>query len=355
MLHEACNMTRTGNIPNMVVHSLERVLPAHWRVRLKEDSQLDACVEVRTADAQTVRLLLEVKRTIEPRDVEAIARQVEDKQHHGRRRGVAVVVSPFLTRRTRELLEEAGLSYLDLTGNCRIVSETPGMFISTPGAETNPKTGEKKERSLKGPVAGRVVRALCDYRPPVGVRALASRATADPGYVSRVASYLEREALIIRRGRGTIEDVHWRPLLQRWAQDYSPFTTETMRQYLDPRGVGGFTSRLRTLGKRYALTSSWSAAVIAPVAPPRLVTCYVDDPEQVASALSLRPADAGINVRLVVPFDPVVYERTWERDDLTHVALPQAAADLLNSPGRGPEEATALLEWMEEHQDDWRA
>jgi hypothetical protein len=91
-----------------------------------------------------------------------------------------------------------------------------------------------------------------------------------------------------------------------------------------------------TLGKRYALTSSWSAAVIVPVAPPRLVTCYVDDPEQVASASSLRPADASINVHLVVPFDPVVYERTWERDGLTYVALPQAAADLLNSPGRGP-------------------
>jgi hypothetical protein len=37
------------------------------------------------------------------------------------------------------------------------------------------------------------------------------------------------------------------------------------------------------------------------------------------------------------------------------LALSQVAADLLTSPGRGPNEAEALMEWMRNNEDSWRA
>jgi hypothetical protein len=52
-------------------------------------------------------------------------------------------------------------------------------------------------------------------------------------------------------------------------------------------------------------------------------------------------------VALAVPFDPVVYDsRTAKKEGITVVAPSQIAVDLLGMPGRGPNEAEALIEWM---------
>jgi len=57
---------------------------------------------------------------------------------------------------------------------------------------------------------------------------------------------------------------------------------------------------------------------------------------------------------LARPFDTVVFDRTFKRDGLQFVSLSQAAADLLTGPGRSPEEAESLIEWMKAHEDAWR-
>lgn len=62
-----------------------------------------------------------------------------------------------------------------------------------------------------------------------------------------------------------------------------------------------------------------------------------------------------MNVALVRPFDQIVSERTSKRDRLTVAALTQVAVDLLTSPGRGPNEAEALMKWMQENESAWRA
>ena len=71
--------------------------------------------------------------------------------------------------------------------------------------------------------------------------------------------------------------------------------------------------------------------------------------------LDLRETDAGANVILLEPFDPVVIDRTIERDGLRCVAPSQLAADLLTGPGREPSQGEEILEWMKENQDAWRA
>jgi hypothetical protein len=49
-----------------------------------------------------------------------------------------------------------------------------------------------------------------------------------------------------------------------------------------------------------------------------------------------------------------VFERTSQRDGLSYAAPAQVAADLLTSPGRGPQEGEELIAWMRAHEDDWR-
>jgi hypothetical protein len=94
----------------------------------------------------------------------------------------------------------------------------------------------------------------------------------------------------------------------------------------------------------YAVTGSLAASLLAPVAPPRLAMVYVAAVEPVVEALKLRPAEAGINVMLLLPFDEIVFERTSQVQGLTLAAPSQVAADLLGSPGRGPNEAESVLQ-----------
>ena len=82
---------------------------------------------------------------------------------------------------------------------------------------------------------------------------------------------------------------------------------------------------------------------------------YANRPTAIARDLEIGPIDAGANLALATPFDPVVFERTSKKNGVIVAALSQVAADLLTSPGRGPNEAEALMEWMSEHENVWRA
>jgi hypothetical protein len=82
---------------------------------------------------------------------------------------------------------------------------------------------------------------------------------------------------------------------------------------------------------------------------------FADEAEETAKKLGLRPAESGANVLLAEPFDPVVFDRTRDRDGVLCVAPSQAVVNLLTGPGRSPAEAEALLTWMKENEDAWRS
>jgi hypothetical protein len=293
---------------------------------------------------------VEAKSRIEPKDVDYLAATLRPTPEQP-----VLIAAPFLSPRTQERLRSRGFAYADLTGNVRLTLTEPGLFIETTGARENPTPGARVRKSLKGPKAGRLVRALCDFRPPVGLRELARRAGVDPGYASRVVDFLDREALVTRTPRGPITNVDWRALLTRWSQEYSPFGHQGAMTYLAARGIPAIIARLKKTKARYAVTGSWAAAQVAPVAVPRLLLVYVDAPADVAKALDLRPGDAGANVAILRPFDDIVFERTSPKGGVTVAALSQVAADLLTSPGRGPNEGAALMDWMQQNEGAWRA
>ena len=54
------------------------------------------------------------------------------------------------------------------------------------------------------------------------------------------------------------------------------------------------------------------------------------------------------------PFDLVVFDRTEKDGGITYARLTQVATDLMTGPGRGPNEAEALIEWMRLNGDKWR-
>jgi hypothetical protein len=351
------NSIISGNtLVQAIVERLAGKLPPGWRItsapsRNQGHSTADAVLRIRGPGPNTAFIFVEAKRRIEPKDLDSMAaatlRPVEGQPF--------LVVAPFLSPRTQERLRTLGVGYADLTGNVRLSLSKPGLYIETHGADKNPEPTVRDRRSLKGAKAGRLIRALCDFRPPLGLRELAKRAVVNAGYASRIVDFLDREALVVRKSRGPITSADWSGLLTRWSQEYSPFQRGPTRWFLAARGLTQLTDKLRSLSARYAVSGSWAATQFAPVAPPRLLLCYADDISHLAQSLDVRPSDAaGSNVALVTPFDPVVYERTSQQKGTTVVAPSQIAADLLTSPGRGPNEAEALMEWMRENEHAWR-
>lgn len=352
----------SGNtLVQRAIELLRTQLPTGWtivadrepRSRRSRDRP-DAMLRVSAPDGSVGRIILEAKPRV--RAVEAAA--LASRLHEGARsRGASAVllVAGYLSPRARELLAAEGVSYLDMTGNASIVVDRPAIFITSQGAERDPAPQERQVRSLKGGSAARVVRALCDWIPPVGVRELARRAMVNPGYVTRVLALLEGEAVITRNESGGVGSVDWRALIRRWTQDYAVTRSNRALAVLEPRGVERLVERLRVYKPLWALTGSRAVPRAAATATARLLSCYVEEPEQAAADLGLTRVDVGANVLLLEPFDGVIWERTRSEAELTCVAVSQCAADLLTGTGREPSEGEALLTWMQSNESAWRS
>ena len=337
---------------------VERVLveqlPASWIVRAKpaQSGLIDLVIEVGSEPDRTVTLAVEIKRSIDPRQIPDAAMQIKALTDRTLPQAKPVVAAGYLSPRSRQLLEDFEVGYIDTTGNVRI--DAGNLFVQTQGADKDPWPQDDNLQTLRGRGAARALRAVIDTAPPFGVRELASKTDNSPATVSRVLELLEVEGLLNREPRGPVLAVDWQDTIRRWAQDYDQTTSNTATTFLAPRGISSVEQTLQTSKLAYAATGAFAAQQFDPIAPARTATIYVDDVAKAVKRLDLRETDAGANVILLEPFDPVVFDRTIERDGLRCVAPSQLAADLLTGPGREPSQGEAILEWMKENQDAWR-
>jgi hypothetical protein len=304
------------------IDEIQSCLPAHWSatVAVKTNDASDARLLIKTPAGANAAVAIASKRQLDPGLVSDAADALKAVAADG-----FLIVSPFLSARTRERLLARGIGYVDMAGNLRLTLDRPSILIDRRGQEKNPW------------------RALCDAAPPFGVRQLAARAGTDPGYVSRVLALLEGDELIHRDPRGPVDRVDVPGLVRRWALDYRFLEANRAVLCFDVGGPRALLCRLREAQLPYAVTGRVSAAALSNHALPVVIACYVDNPERAARLLDLRPDRANANVVLLEPFDPIVFEQTWERDGIRHAAPSQIAADLLGSPAPGPQEAATLL------------
>lgn len=327
-------------------------LPPGWSLRSRRETAgrgrwVNAEWTVASPDGTTATFAVEVTRSVLGRQIDDLLARLSDAG------GRPLVAAPYLGWTPRTLLANRGVSFADTTGNLRLVSDRPGLFVERQGGTKDPWPSDESLRSLRGRAAGRAVRALVDFRPPYGVRELAQRASVPLGSLSRTLDLLDREGLVTRDERGSITGVDWEATIRRWTQDYEFARSNRVRYYLEPRGLNALVSKLGA--SKYAATGAFAAQRYAPIAPARQAAVYVDDPAAWADELKLRPAEAGANVVLAEPFDPVVFERSVVRDGVQVVAASQLAADLLTGSGRQPSEGNELLSWMRDNEDAWRA
>ncbi len=267
-----------------------------------------------------------------------------------------LVVSPYLSPRSRKVLEDASINYLDLTGNARIAIDYPGLSVRTEGAQREPTPRRRPDRGIAGPAAGRVIRALTDIAPPYSVTQLADLAGVSTGYCSRTLQALEREALVRRNRRGTVEEADWPAMLRRRGNAVTLFEKRRTKTYVARNGVQRTIEALSAIDdSKCAVTGSFAAARIRAVAAPVGLAVYASQPSSIAEILNLLPAEQGADVLLVAPADDGVFDRSSVADGIRWVAPSQVVLDCLGGTGRMPQEGEAVLDWMIEDETRWRS
>lgn len=327
------------------VASIGQRLPPSWKVDIASRSTDGGSLRFTSPDKVAVEVKVNVRRDLSPRVAEAL----------GEPGTSTIVASPWLSPRTREVLTESGWSYIDATGNAYLSIDRPGLFISSDGATRDPAPQQSVSASLRGPRAWALQRTLVEVLPPYGVTELNAALGIDAGYVSRLLGALSEELLIDRPARGRVQAVEWEPLLRQIATSYSLLGSNETANWVAPGGAEQFLRDLSSSKlKRWAVTGSFAASQRVSVTAPEIAVVFCEDPERIADAMRLRPVRNGGNVVTAIPYDRIVFERTWKEDNIVYASVAQIVMDCTTGFGRMPAEADALLDWMRRRAPRWQ-
>ena len=298
------------------------------------------------------RLLVEVKSTLWPRGVEAMAAQAKSLAAEAEADRCLVIV-PRVTERTGKFLERYGIDYIDLRGNIRVTVPGRILVMARGGREASLDDFPVPKDRIANPFAGkasRIVRALlAEPRRWWGVTELADRVEVSAGMSVKTLRALEVDLYVRRDRRRRVRLADGESLIRRWAAVSGPafreatgFTSPIPDQ--DELAIR-LTERLKGMGVGYALSRLAAARFVEPYAPARVVDVYVDrEPSELEGALDLFAVDRGESVRLIRPSDAGVLQFTAERQGVTVVNPVQLFVDLSNGRGREGDVAERLLE-----------
>ncbi|MFD1148936.1 hypothetical protein [Saccharothrix hoggarensis] len=354
------------------IQQLGDLLGPTWELAPRSDvaerGGVDALVDVRPPDGGVqAQLAIEVKAGLTPRQVEdrllprwSLIKQVNSGTN-------LLVLSPWLGRRTRELLSGHGIGYLDLTGNIHLRVRRPAIVIHTEGAAKDPRASASRRvggPTLAGPRAGRLVRVLADHVPPYRATQLATATELSLPWVSKLLTQLEDQLLIRREGR-VVTHVDWQNLLRARAESYNLLRNNPYVGMLAPNGIEQVLHDIKAGSSPVpggaldvVVTGHHAARAVAPLASGGQLMLYVHHgphtADEVGDRLGLLRVDANADVLLMRAHDDVVFRDRRDVGGVPHVALSQLVVDCLAGPGRMPAEGEAVLEYMADNERRWR-
>lgn len=338
-----------AQLVDLAADALRVRVPAEWEIDVSQSessssvSGADSLMIVVAPDGSAAKFCVTVKTTVAARDIPTLRERCGQSMTQVPGSG-CVVVTRYLAPTDRRRLDDAGICYIDATGNIKVRSSSPALFLSDRGTDSDPWRGPGRPRgTLKGEPAAKVVRALVDLPDPWRVSDLARTSRASVGSVYRVMQFLEEHELAKRRPDGQFLVPDWSALLRRWSDDYQLLRTNTVTRWIAPRGLSDLLDTVREDRQAdYVVTGSVAAAAWASYAPARSAMVYVRNVERTAASWGLRETEAGANVLLIEPAYPVVMDRAITALEGLTVARPaQVAADLLTGPGRAPADLTS--------------
>ena len=331
---------RFRNFLNDVGGTLKEVrrapLPAH------PDLLIDA--EIR---GKQIRLVAEVRAQGEPRYVRQAVDQLRDLMAHYPG-AYPIVVAPYISDPTADLLRRKEVGYFDLAGNALI--DAGPLYIRLFG-KPNPKPAKKNLRSLFAPKTSRLIRVLLTNPGRTWhLQDLAAEAVVSMGLASRLKKRLT-DLEFLRETTGGISLAKPGDLLDLWAKEYSYQKNEILKYYSpsSPAEVEAHLSYFARLQRiRYGLTMLSGASRVAPVVGYNFASFYFSgSTPELELELRLKPDKSSANVWVLRPYDEGVFYGVQTVDTLSVVSNVQLYLDLIHNyqeGGRGGEQATAIRE-----------
>lgn len=305
--------------------------------------QVDRVGKLRIEGRGERTVLMEVKKSGQPRNVrEAIL--ALSKYRASFKNAYGILVAPFISDESAEILAEEDVGYVDLAGNCRICLDK--VYIRKEG-NSNKFTEKRDLRSLYSPKAERVLRILMlQPKKPWLLKPLAEAAGVSLGQASNVKKLLAAREWLCP-GEAGFSLTRPKALLDEWSNAYRSSRNSSTEFYamqsLDDveRAIAGENE---TKQSSAALTAFSAAARLAPVVRYQRVAAFVSEPsDAVASRLGWKRVTSGGNVTLLQPYDEGVFIGAKKVDGIQIVSPVQAYLDLQANPSRGAEAAEALL------------
>jgi hypothetical protein len=255
-----------------------------------------------------------------------------------------VVLAPFISPESAGICKQAGIGYVDLSGNCWIAFQQ--VFINRDNMP-NQFPFKAGLSSLYSPKSERVLRVLLTFpfRAWKTV-ALAEEADVSLGMITHICKKLDQEEWIQKTAAGFLVSQPEKLLLD-WSRNYS-LRRNTPFNFYTPKSLADIETELSDvcvgMNIPYALTGFSASNRLAPIVRGQRVMAYVSqDIPAVAKQIGLKSVDSGANVTLIQPYDDGVLWKSQQIDGVQTVTPVQAYLDLKQSSGRGEEAAEFLF------------
>lgn len=259
-----------------------------------------------------------------------------------------VFMAPYVSDTSAASLFEHKLSYIDLSGNCYILSRR--IIIHFQGNENKYiKKREKRNYFSKASGAASVImRTMLDN--PFAcwqVRSLAEITNKSIGMVSNVKGFLCERAWIEEYSHG-FELRNIKELLHTWAKDYHKKDNRKFEYYsLD--SISELEQKISAWSIKHdnsALLGGFSAAArYAPTVRYKKIEVYVEQQalNEFLLDMDLQAVSSGGNVAVTIPHDETPYMFYREINGSLVTSPVQTVLDLLGNAGRGEEAAEAII------------
>ena len=264
---------------------------------------------------------------------------------------VRLLATPFMGETGIGKCAEAGISWLDLSGNADVTA--PGLRLLVRG-EKNKFISPGRNENPFAPKSSRIARHLL-YQPNRmwTQRELADETGLGEGFVSRIVKSLEAQQLVARDDLGKLFLGKAEVMLDAWQQGYDFTKHEIIRGHVAGRSgeeiQWKISSALKSQSVEHVATGLGAAWLYSKFAAFRTVSVYLKEwpDEQILEQLGFRENTSEANVWLIIPKDPDLFFGVQTVTDIPCVHRIQVWLDLKSHPERAAEAAAELKKSLE--------
>jgi len=266
---------------------------------------------------------------------------------------IPLVAVPFMGEVGSKLCREAGISWVDLSGNADISASNLRILIT---GQPNRFKGPGRPANPFAPKSSRITRWLLIHSDnAMSQRELALKTDMDEGFTSRIVSRLENMGLVVRNNDGSVRVLNPNLLFDSWREVYDFKKNQILKGHIAERSSNEVLKKLSNLFKenemKHAATGLGAAWLYTRFAAFRIVTFYVKSPpsNDFLKRLGFREVESGSNVWIVFPKDEGVFHGCKHIEGISCVHPIQLYLDLLGHPERAKDAAEnirhELLKW----------